>query len=400
MLIDRNRIFQPFYDSTRKYNILRGGSGSGKSYAVADDVILRTLAGGGRARTIVARKVAATLRQSVFELLRRRIADMGAGEHFTVNKTEMLFSCPGGDIVLVGLDDADKLKSIYDPTDAWIEEADQVTQSDFEEIDRRIRSVTGRPPKITLSFNPTSVYSWLKKYWYDSDFTGGQVFELTTTYRDNRFLDPAYSATIERLQETNPSAYRVYGLGEWGIVEGVVFDSWQVSDIPMGAKSIGYGMDFGYTNDPTTLVEVFETPDAFYYDEVIFRTGLTNPDISAAMKDAGISRYAEIIADSAEPKSIEELHRMGWNVKPCEKGADSVRFGIASMKSKKQFVTPRSSNLQREFSSYSWKQDKNGRWLAEPVDMFNHGIDAIRYRVDMGRRRRCVGSASAASLGL
>jgi phage terminase large subunit len=159
-------------------------------------------------------------------------------------------------------------------------------------------------------------------------------------------------------------------------------------------------MDFGYTNDPTTLVEVFETPDAFYYDEIIFRTGLTNPDISAAMKDAGISRYAEIIADSAEPKSIEELHRMGWYVKPCEKGADSIRFGIASMKSKKQFVTPRSSNLQREFSSYSWKQDKNGRWLADPVDMFNHGIDAIRYRVDQGRRRRRTGSASAASLGL
>jgi phage terminase large subunit len=274
-----------------------------------------------------------------------------------------------------------------------------MAQSDFEEIDRRIRT-PGRPPKITLMFNPTSVYSWLKRYWYDSDFTGGQVFELTTTYRDNRFLDPAYAATIERLQETNPSAYRVYGLGEWGIVEGVVFDSWQVADVPHGAKSIGYGMDFGYTNDPTTLVEVFETPDAFYYDEIIFRTGLTNPDISAAMKDAGISRYAEIIADSAEPKSIEELHRMGWNVKPCEKGADSIRFGIASMKSKKQFVTPRSSNLQREFSSYSWKQDKNGRWLADPVDMFNHGIDAIRYRVDQGRRRRRTGSASAASLGL
>lgn len=399
-MIERNRRFQPFFDSEKKYNILRGGSGSGKSYAVADDVILRTLSGGGKSRTIVARKVAATLRQSVFELLRRRIVDIGAIDRFTINKTEMLFSCAGGDIVLVGLDDADKLKSIYDPTDAWIEEADQVTQADFEEIDRRIRSVTGRPPKITLSFNPTSVYSWLKKYWYDSENMIPLRYELTTTYRDNRFLDSAYSATIERLQETNPSAYRVYGLGEWGIVEGVVFDTWQVANVPKDAKSIGYGMDFGFSNDPTTLVEVFETKEAFYYDEVIFRTGLTNPDISAAMKDAGISRYAEIIADSAEPKSISELHNMGWNIKPCEKGADSIRFGIASMKSKKQFITPRSSNLQREFSSYSWKQDKNGKWLAEPIGMWNHGIDAIRYRVDMGRRRRRIGSTSAASLGL
>jgi phage terminase large subunit len=298
---------------------------------------------------------------------------------------------------MVGLDDVNKLKSIYDPTDAWMEEADQNTQSDFEEIDRRIRTVTKRKPKITLSFNPTSVYSWLKNYWYDNNFTGDQ-FELTTTYLDNRFLDPAYAATIERLKETNHSAYRVYGLGEWGIVEGVVFDDWGVADIPAGAKSTGYGMDFGYTHDPTTLIEVFETPEAFYYDEIIYQAGLTNPEISAALKDRGISKYADIIADSAEPKSIEELHRMGWNIYPCKKGADSVRFGISAMKTKKQFITPRSSNLQREFSSYCWKQDKNARWLPEPVDMFNHGIDAIRYRVD--RRPRVKSGPSATSLGL
>jgi phage terminase large subunit len=398
MQINRNRAFQPFYDSTLKYNVLRGGSGSGKSWAAAEDVILRTLTGGGKSRTIVARKVAATMRQSVFELLRKRIRDIGAQELFTINKTEMLFSCQAGEIILVGLDDADKLKSIYDPTDAWIEEADQVTQDDFEEIDRRIRSVTGRPPKITLTFNPTSVYSWLKKYFYDSDFTQGQVYEHTSTYRDNCFLDPAYAATIERLQETNPSAYRVYGLGEWGIVEGVVFPNWQIAEVPLGAKSMGYGMDFGYTNDPTTLIQVFETPDAFYYDEIVYQSGLTNPEICAVMKDRGISKYADIIADSAEPKSIEEIHRQGWNVYPCKKGADSVRYGISAMKTKKQFVTPRSSNLQREFSSYCWKQDKNGKWLEEPVDLWNHGIDAIRYRVD--KRRPIRAGTAAGALGL
>ncbi|MBE3142531.1 MAG: PBSX family phage terminase large subunit [Planctomycetes bacterium] len=398
MLIERNTVFKPFYESGKKYNILRGGSGSGKSYAVADDVILRTLNGAGKSRTIVARKVAATMRQSVFELLKRRIADMGASDLFTINKTEMIFSCRGGDIILVGLDDADKLKSIYDPTDAWIEEADQVSQADFEEIDRRIRTITDRKPKITLSFNPTSVYSWLKAYWYDNDYTDGDVYEQTTTYLDNRFLDPNYAATIERLKETNRSAYRVYGLGEWGIVEGVVFDDWAVADIPNGTKSIGYGMDFGYTNDPTTLIQVFETAEAYYYDEIIYQSGLTNPEISATLKDRGISHYADIIADSAEPKSIEELHRMGWNIYPCKKGADSIRFGISAMKTKKQYITPRSTNLQREFSSYCWKQDKNGKWLPEPVDMFNHGIDAIRYRVD--KRRPIRAGASAGALGL
>lgn len=398
MLIERNKAFKPFYDSTKKYNVLRGGSGSGKSYAVADDVILRTLEP-VKSRTIVTRKVAATLRQSVFQLLRSRIYDMGLADCFTVNKTDMTFTAGANEIILVGLDDANKLKSIYDPTDAWMEEADQTLQADFEEIDRRIRTITGRKPKITLSFNPTSVYSWLKAYFYDNDYTGGDVFELTTTYRDNRFLSADYAATIERLQETNLSAYRVYGLGEWGIVEGVVFPSWSEGEIPHEAKSIGYGLDWGFANDPTVLVEIFETPGAYYYDELLYRTGLTNPEISGYFKELGISRYAEIIADSAEPKSIEELYRLGWNIHPSRKGADSVRAGINVMLSKKQIVTPRSGNLKREFSSYTWKQDKNGQWLREPIDMFNHGIDASRYRITARQPMR-VGSTSAEALGL
>ena len=168
MLVQRNEVYRPFFESTKKYNVLRGGSGSGKSYAVADDVILRTLEP-VPTRTIVARKVAATMRQSVFRLIQNRIGDMGLESLFAINKTEMTFTAGKNEIILVGLDDVDKLKSIYDPTDAWLEEADQISQSDFEEIDRRIRTLTGRNPKITLSFNPTSAFSWLKKYFYDSD---------------------------------------------------------------------------------------------------------------------------------------------------------------------------------------------------------------------------------------
>lgn len=397
MLVKRNEVFRPYFESTKKYNVLRGGSGSGKSYAGVDDYIIRTL-DSCLSRTIVARKVAATLRQSIFKLITSRIYDMGLQSAFTINKTDMTFTAGKNELILVGLDDVNKLKSIYDPTDALIEEADQITQSDFEEIDRRIRTITGRPPKITLMFNPTSVYSWLKKYFYDSENIKPLTYELTTTYKDNCFLDPAYAATIERLQETNPSAYRVYGLGEWGIVEGVVFPDWSIADVPSGAKPMGYGMDFGYSADPTTLIQVFETADAFYYDEIIYQSGLTNPELNEILKDRGISRYADIIADSEDPKSIEELHRMGWNIYPCKKGKDSVVYGINTMKTKKQFITPRSGNLQREFSSYCWKQDKDGRWLPVPVDMFNHGIDAIRYRVD--KRRSIRAGTAAGVLGL
>jgi len=386
MLVKRNEVFRPFFESVNKYNVLRGGSGSGKSYAVADDVILRTL-DSRLSRTIVARKIQDTMRQSVFRLLQNRIRDMGLESAFTINKTEMSFTAGKNEIILVGLNDVNKLKSIYDPTDAWIEEADQVTQDDFEEIDRRIRSITGRPPKITLSFNPTSAFSWLKKYFYDMPSIKELTYELTTTYLDNVFLDPEYTKTIERLKETNPSAYRVYGLGEWGIVEGVVFDQWDERERPENAKLVGYGLDFGYSNDPTALIAVYRLGKELWFEEKIYQTGLTNQDLGAMMKGLGITLNDEIIADSAEPKSIEELYRMRFNIHPCKKGADSVRNGINAMKEYKLHVTPNSVNLQREFSSYSWKQDKKGIWLREPVDMFNHGIDAIRYRVQASERK-------------
>ena len=399
MIVKRNEVFRPFFDSQLKYNVLRGGSGSGKSYAAADDVIIRTL-DSRLSRTIVARKVAATMRQSVFRLLQNRINDMGLDSVFNVNKTEMTFTAGKNEIILVGLDDVNKLKSIYDPTDAWIEEADQVEQSDFEEIDRRIRSITGRPPKITLTFNPTSAFSWLKQYFYDTPSIKELTYELTTTYRDNCFLDPEYAKTIERLQETNPSAYRVYGLGEWGIVAGVVFEKWDIGNDPENAKLLGYGLDFGYSNDPTALVAVYRLGDDLWYDEIIYQTGLTNQDLVALMKEYGVNRYDEIIADSAEPKSIEEIHRAGFNVHACVKGADSIRNGINAMKQFRQHITPRSVNLQREFSSYSWKQDKNGVYLNMPIDMWNHGIDAIRYRVSKEQRIIRAAPYSARSLGL
>lgn len=379
-------VFRDFFKSEKKFNVLIGGAGSGKSYAAADDVILRTIQP-YKTRYIVARKVAKTMRASVFDLLINRIAAMGLSSIFVVNKTEMSFKCKNGnDIILVGLDDVNKLKSIYDPTDSWIEEADQTTQADLEEIERRIRTVTGRPAKITLTLNPTSAFSWIKSYFFDSPDTAN-VYTLKTTYRDNPLLDPSYHEAMERLRERNPSAYRVYGLGEWGVVEGVVFEQWDIADIPDGARFMGYGLDFGYTNDPTTLIGCWTLGDHLYLDESLYRTGLTNPDISAMFSALGVKKSDEIIADSAEPKSIEELHRMGWFIKPAVKGPDSIRSGIDALKRYVIHLTPRSSNLQREFSSYTWSQDKDGKWRQEPIDMFNHGIDAARYRVAFGGRK-------------
>jgi phage terminase large subunit len=138
-------------------------------------------------------------------------------------------------------------------------------------------------------------------------------------------------------------------------------------------------LDFGFSADPCALVAMYAYENTIHFDEVIYRTGLTNSDLSTLMKSSGIGQHSRIVADSAEPKSIEDLYRAGWNIHPAKKGPDSIRFGIDAMLSKTIAVTPRSSNLLKEFYSYSWKQDKNGKYLPEPIDAYNHGIDAARY---------------------
>lgn len=375
--------FRQLYKTDKQYVVSYGGSGSGKSYAFADYVLFHLLT--GPARWIVARKTAAALKQSVFALLINRINYYGLDSFFKPRYTDYTIASPNGDIVCVGLDDVNKLKSIYDPTDAWMEEADQCSQGDFEEIDRRIRTVTERKKNFFLSFNPTSAFSWLKDYFFDHDYLSGDTLKIKTTYKDNPFLDKGYGKKIELLQRTNPSAYRVYGLGEWGILEGLVFEAWESGALLEGARFLGYGLDFGFSNDPSALVGVWENSDCYFLKEYIYETGLTNPDLSAAMHRAGIDPQEEIIADSAEPKSIEELYRLGWNVQPAYKGPDSIRAGIDKMKTKK-IVLVDSANLEKECATYAWAKDKEGRATGKPVDWMNHGIDAARYRINQTRR--------------
>jgi phage terminase large subunit len=199
-----------------------------------------------------------------------------------------------------------------------------------------------------------------------------------TTYRDNPFLDETIIQEIERLKGTDDDYWRVYGLGERGMSRATIFQ-FGSSDIPSEATLLAHGLDFGFTNDPSALIAVYKSGDNLYLDELIYQTGMTNSDISNRFKDLNLDRRGEIYADSAEPKSIEELHRMGWNVKPTQKGSDSVNVGIDMLKRHRIFITPRSKNLEKELQNYKWVEDKNGNLLNKPIDAFNHAIDAVRY---------------------
>lgn len=281
------------------------------------------------------------------------------------NKSDHTYELHGNLFEFISLDQPQKKRGARRDY-LFCNEANELSWEDFFQL---LVRTTG---KIWLDYNPSDTFHWI----YDKLLTRDDVTYIQSTYKDNPFLDPSIVDEIERLQFTDEDYWRIYGLGERGMSRATIFQ-FGYSE-PRGTL-LSYGLDFGFTNDPTALVAVYQDGDNLIVDEIVYQTGLTNRDISLKLKDAGIDSRAEIFADSAEPKSIEELHRFGWNTKPTSKGNDSVIVGIDVLKRHKLFITQRSKNLERELRNYKWTEDKNGNLLNKPVDAFNHAIDAMRY---------------------
>jgi len=236
--------------------------------------------------------------------------------------------------------------------------------------------------EIYLDYNPTA------EFWAHTEVLTQPDAELIVlTYADNEALPVTIRADIEANRAKAATSafwanwWRVYGLGQLGQLVGAIFDDYEIIEAidPSQAKFVAYGLDWGYTSDPTALVAVYQKGDVIQIRELMYDHGLTNQDIAAKLRDFGISRHWEIVADSAEPKSIEEVYRLGFNIKPAQKGPDSVRNGIDVLKRFKIQVTKDSTNLIKELRNYAWATDKNGKNTGVPIDAFNHGIDAIRY---------------------
>lgn len=235
--------------------------------------------------------------------------------------------------------------------------------------------------EIYLDYNPTA------EFWVHTevipDNPDAEVLKLT--YKDNEALSPNIVKELEKNRiKAKTSKYwenwcRVYLDGEIGSLEGVIFQNWEAVKIPTPAILIGYGLDFGYSNDPTALIAVYKYAGAYYFKEEIFETGLTNTKLNKKLKDIGISRTLPIYADSADPKSIDELVEYGWNVQGAKKGADSIKFGIDILQGIKMYIDEESTNIIKELRGYVWATDKTGKSLNEPIKVFNHSIDAMRY---------------------
>ena len=230
--------------------------------------------------------------------------------------------------------------------------------------------------EIWLDFNPSN------EFWAYTELKDDEDAEwLTLTYKDNEALPESIIKEIEKAKEkAKTSSYwenwwKVYGLGQIGSLEGVIFSNWKIIDLlPKEAKLLGFGLDFGYTNDPTAIVAIYEWNGQRILDEIIYRQGMVNGDIAAILPKGPV-----VYADSSEPKSIEEIRRTGVYIKPVTKGADSINFGIQTIQDHEYLVTSRSTNLIKELRSYCWDTDKTGKRLNKPIDKFNHAIDAWRY---------------------
>lgn len=382
-----NRVYFPrLTDYSKRYEVYYGGAGSGKSVFIAQKLVFRAI--NDKRKVLVLRKVNSTTKNSTFSLLLKTLEDWKILEMCKVNKSDFSIVLPNGSQFLcMGLDDPEKLKSITGITDAWMEEATEFTQNDFNQVDLRVRERV-QESQIILSFNPVSKANWCYLAFFKDnqeleDFRS-QCLIVQTTYKDNKFLPEKYIESLKRLMATNPVYYKIYAEGEFGSLDKLVFQNWQSFSFD-NSKIKGehcVGLDFGFTNDPTAIICSIVNKDEkriYVYREFV-QTGMVNSEIAKQLSTMGLSKSC-IIADSAEEKSIEEIKRCNVpKIKPAEKGPGSILAGITKLQDYEIIVHPDCQRLIEELQNYSWQKDKaTNEYINKPIDKFNHCIDALRY---------------------
>ena len=378
------KSFRPSLESQMRYLVEMGGAGSGKSEFAARKVVYRCETEGHH-RYLVMRKIRRTLDESTVEVTRRVLAENNIVHEFNKSELSLTFAGPKGmnEILFMGLDDPEKIKSIKGITSIWLEEATEFSKEDFLQIDLRLRDPGPLYRQIMLTFNPVEAEArWLKDMFF-GPVPNPDAFVHRSTVVDNPIAEVrnTYKARLDALQAQDPTMYQVYGLGEWAALSGKIYQ-WDVVPLPaISFDETWYCGDFGYSVDPAAAARIYRKADEFWLKELVYKTELTNPMLASELYGAGVTSRETGYFDAAEPKSIEELRRAGLNVRPCEKGPDSVRAGIDFLKSKKIHIVEGSTNLHHEASGYCWRKDKNGDSLPEPVKFKDHLMDAVRYGI-------------------
>ena len=366
--IQATTVFQKNWETKTRFVVNIGGSRSTKTYSILQLLIVKALESVEPLVISIVRKSLPSLRISVMRDFLDILKQLDLYNSENHNKTENTYLLNNALIEFFSIDDAQKRRGTKRDI-LFVNEVNELTWEDFFQLNIRTTQ------QVFMDFNPSETF------WYNDQIQSrDDVTIIHSTYKDNPYLNEDQVNEIERLQHTDLQYYQIYALGEFAGQVDLIYTYIPVDDIPtFGAKLVALGLDWGYSNDPTALLEVWLWNDAIYFNELLYRPGLTNQDIINELNELGVDRYVEIIADSAEPKSIEEIRRAGFNIKPATKGPDSIMNGIDILKRHRIHVTKQSTNIIKELNGYKWVTDKDGNKLNKPIDMFNHALDAARY---------------------
>ena len=353
----------------KRVKIIQGGTSAGKTFGILPILIDKAIRYPNTEISIVAESIPHLRRGALKDFLKvMKWTNRYMDEQFNKSLLTYLFK-NGSTIEFFSADDSSKLRGARRDV-LYINECNNVTFDAYQELSIRTKK------EIYLDFNPANEF-WVHKELKDepdSDF-------LILTYKDNEALDQSIVTIIEKNRDKAATSnywanwWRVYGLGEIGMLEGVIFDNWkEIDKLPEDARLIGIGLDFGYTNDPTSAIEVYNWNGKRIVNELVYRTGMVNSDIAKILPSS-----VTIYADSSEPKSIEEIRRFGKTIKGVTKGKDSIKYGIDVMQRQEYLVTKQSTNLIKELRAYCWDVDKHGVRLNNPAGGNDHAIDALRY---------------------
>lgn len=387
------RGYATFWNFKGRYRVCKGSRASKKSKTTALWYITNMMKYPD-ANLLVIRKTYRTLKDSCFTELKWVISRLKVDAWWEVKESplELTYKPTGQKIYFRGLDDPLKVTSITVEKGvlcwAWLEEAYEImNEDDFNVLDESIRGEVpeGLFKQWTITFNPWNEHHWLKKRFFDVD-DENNILAMTTNYLCNEWLDDADKRVFETMKKNNPRRYAVAGLGNWGIVDGLVYENWREEAFTLEqikhCKTTS-GLDFGYTNDPTAFFVGFldiENKRLYVWDEM-YEKGVSNKAINNKIVAMGYSKE-RITADSAEPKSIDELKGLGLRIKGAKKGKDSIVNGIQWIQDLEIVIHPRCTNFLTEISNYTWDEDRFGNKLNKPIDDFNHLMDAMRYALE------------------
>ena len=365
---------------TARKRVIQGGTSAGKTFGILP-ILIDKAAKEPRLEISIVSESIPHLRRGAMKDFIKIMTETGRYVDSRWNRSLLTYNFANGSYIeFFSADQEGRLRGARRNV-LYVNEANNIPFEAYHQLAIRTSS------DIYLDYNPT------QEFWAHTEvLTEPDSQLLILNYLDNEALPETIKHDIEQARERGKDSpywanwWKVYGLGQLGALQGVVFSNWEQCDaMPTGYKWKAYGIDWGFTNDPTAVVEVCEFQDAYYVNEILYEKGLTNSDIAAKIQSV---KGEEVIADSAEPKSIEDLRRHGFRIRACQKGRDSVRAGIDKMQQMPIFVTANSTNIIRELRGYTWATDKTGAQTGEPIDDFNHAIDAMRYAIMEKKRTR------------